>query len=460
MQVTETSIDGLRRELKIVVEAGELSKRFETKLEELKGTINLKGFRPGKVPVAYLRKVFGRHVMTEVLEQTISETSRKVLEDRRENPVDQPELVGPEEAGEIEGVLEGRGDFVYTMKYEVLPKIEPMDPATLGLVREVVDIEPAHIDEGIERLVERSIEYVSEADRAALAGDRVTIDYLGRIDGVEFEGGKADDAPIVLGEGGFIPGFEEGLTGAKPGEERLVRVTFPAEYAASHLAGKDAAFEVKVKEVARPVKPEVGDEFAKTLGVENLEKLREFVGEQIRREFSEIAREKLKRQIFDAFDKGHQVELPQSIVEREIEQMLAQAKEASEREGRPFPLAGKSEDDMKVEARPVAERRVRLGLVLGAIGERAEVEVTQEELRRALIQEARRYPGQERMVYEFFEKNRDALAQLRGPLYENKVIDAVIAQANLGERRVTREELLRMPEAPEGTPGPAVASAD
>ncbi|MEI9899051.1 MAG: trigger factor [Hyphomicrobium sp.] len=296
MQITETSSEGLKRTLQVVVPADELGKRFDSRLDEIKDRVQLKGFRKGKVPVPHLKKMYGRSLMVEVLQDTVRETSNQALADRKLRPAMQPSVTLSEDQAEIERVLTGQADLSYSMTFEVLPAIELADFSKLKLERLVADVDAAAIDEALDQLVKRSITYAPEEGRGAAMGDRVTIDFVGKIDGEAFEGGTAEDAPIVLGEGNFIPGFEDGLIGAKAGEERDVPATFPADYPVETLAGKAAAFAVKVKEVAAAVRPEVNDEFAKTLGAETVDQLKEMVKAQIAREYANVGRSKLKRQ--------------------------------------------------------------------------------------------------------------------------------------------------------------------
>lgn len=443
MQVTETSSSGLKRELKVVVGQGELSERFTSRLDEVKDQVQLKGFRKGKVPIAHIKKLYGRSVMAEVVQQAVEETSRKVVQDRNERPAHQPSIDFTEDKDEIERVLSGQGDLAYSMSFEILPSITVTDLTALKLEREVADVTDEAVDKAIADLVERSIKHEPEADRAAGKGDRLTIDFVGRIDGVEFEGGKGEDVQLVVGEGQFIPGFVEGLEGAKGGEERLVEVKFPDDYPGQEVAGKDAEFTVKVKEVAKPVRPEVNDEFAKTLGAQSLANLKELVRSRIAGEYASVARTKLKRQALDALDTAHDFALPETLVSGEFEGIWKRFSQSLEAEGKTIADGGKPEDELKAEYRRIAERRVRLGLVIGEIGDKQKLQVSQDELKRALIEQARRYPGQERFVYEYYEKNPAALVELRAPIFEDKVIDHILEQAKPAEKKVTVEELLK-----------------
>ena len=443
MQITETTSSGLKRELKVVVGQSELKERFTSRLDEVKNNIQLKGFRKGKVPVAHLKKLYGRSVMAEVVQQTVEETSRKVFEERNERPAHQPNIDFSEDKDEIERVLSGQSDLAYTMSFEILPSIAMSDLTKLQLEREVADVPDEAVQKAVDDLVERSIRYEAEADRPAGKGDRLTIDFTGRIGAEEFEGGKGEDVQLVVGEGQFIPGFVEGLEGAKAGEERLVKVKFPDDYPGKEVAGKDAEFTVQVKEVAKSVRPEVNDEFAKTLGAQSLDNLKQLVRERIAAEYASVSRMKLKRQVLDQLDKAHDFALPESLVNSEFDGIWRQFTRSLESEGKTLADAGKPEEELKADYRRIAERRVRLGLVIGEIGDKQKLQVTQEELRRALIEQARRYPGQERVVYEYYEKNPAALTELRAPIFEDKVIDYILTQATPAEKKVSVEELLK-----------------
>jgi trigger factor len=443
MQVTETQSDGLKRQLKVVVDANEIGARFAAKLDEIKNQVQLKGFRKGKVPVQHLKRVYGRSLMGEVLQQTIEEKSRAAISDRNERPAFQPQIELSEDQQEIEKVMSGQADLSFDMSFEVLPEISLIDFSELKLERLVADVEDKAIDDAINQLVERSISYETAEGRAAEESDRLTIDFVGKIDGEPFEGGAGEGVTIVIGQGGFIPGFEEGLKGAKADEERTVTATFPAEYPEKSLAGKEATFDVKVKDVAAPKRPAVDDEFAKPLGAESLANLRELVTEQIKREYEQASRAKLKRVLLDELEKRHDFALPPSLVDREFEGIWNQVSEGMKQAGKSFEDEGKTEEQAKDEYRKIAERRVRLGLVLGEVGDKAEIQVSQDEMRRALVEQARRYPGQERMVYEFYEKNPNAIAELRAPIYEEKVVDHILEQAKPVDRKVDREELFK-----------------
>jgi trigger factor len=443
MQISESSISGLKRELKVVIGQGELGERFATRLDEFKDRVQIRGFRKGKVPVAHLKKLYGRSVMAEVLQQAVEETSRKAIAERKERAAHQPNINLTEDKDELERVLAGQGDLAFTVSYEALPDIVITDLAALKLERPIAEVTEEAIDKGVANLAERATRYEAEPDRVAGTGDRLTIDFLGRIAGEEFAGGKGEDVQLIVGESRFIPGFLEGLTNAKAGEERTINATFPEDYPQAQLAGKDAVFSVKIKEVAKAIKPELGDEFAKTLGAESLAKLRELVGARIGAEYMMHTRMKLKRQILDALDTAHDFTLPETLVRTEFDAIWNQLQQGLERAKRNLADEGKDEAAMRAQYHKIAERRVRLGLLIGEIGDKAKIEVAQDELRRGLIEHARRYPGQEKHVYEYYEKNPAALLELRAPIFEDKVIDHILSHAKPIDRRVTVEELLK-----------------
>jgi trigger factor len=441
MQVTETSSEGLKRKLKVVVGVDELGERFTNHLDKIKDQVQLKGFRKGKVPISHIKKVYGRSVMNEVLEETIRETSSKAIRDRKERPALQPAINLADNAETIEKVVEGKADLAYEMSFEVLPEVNLTDFKSLKLERFVVDVDDEQIATALKEISERNQSFTPEEGRKAGEGDRVTIDFKGTIDGVEFERGSGENLSLVLGNANFIPGFEEGLKGVVKGESRDVKGIFPAEYPVAELAGKEAVFAVTVKEVEKPVTPAIDDEFAKTLGADNLEALKGLVSAQIKRELDNAARMKIKRELLDELEKSHEFELPPSLVEREFEGIWKQVNDTLTRDGKTFADEGKTEDEAKAEYQKIAERRVRLGLVVGEIGDKNKIEVTQDEMRRALMEQARRFPGQEKNVYEYFEKTPGALQELRAPIFEDKVVDFVLELAKPAEKKVSRKEL-------------------
>lgn len=442
MQVTETNAEGLKREIKVILGAGELNDRCDKRLDELKDQVELKGFRKGKVPKVHLKKLFGRRVMAEVLQEAVEESSRKALDERNERPATQPTIDLPQDESEIEGVMSGSTDLAYSMSYEIVPPIELAEFGTLELEKLVADVDAPSIDEAVADLAKRNVGYEAVEGKEAADGDKLTIDFVGKIEGEAFEGGTAEGIDLVIGQGGFIPGFEDGVIGAKAGEDRVVNVTFPEDYPVDTLKGKAAVFDVKVKEVAAAKEPDIDDEFAKSLGTESLEKLRDLISQQIGREYEQVSRMKLKRQLLDLLDERHTFELPASLVDSEFEQIWEQVTNDMNQAERSFEDEGKTEESAREEYRKIAERRVRLGLVLGEIGEKGKLEVTQDELREAMVQQARQYPGQERQVFEYFEKTPGAVAQLRAPIFEDKVVDHILEKAIVTEKKVSKDELV------------------
>ncbi|MFA5956232.1 trigger factor [Hyphomicrobium sp.] len=447
MQVTETAREGLKRTLQVVVGQAELSERFASRLDELKDRVQIKGFRRGKVPVAHLKKLYGKSLMQEVMEQTLNDTSAQAIKDRNERPAQQPKVELVDFNEELfDKIASGESDLAYNMSFEVLPPIPLADLKSLKLEKLVADVDDAALDKALANLAERNTAYDIEEGRAASEGDLVTLDFLGKIDGEAFEGGAAEGQSLTIGKKQFIPGFEEGVTGMKAGDEKVVSATFPAEYPVAALAGKTADFDVKVKGVSKPRTPAVDEDFAKGVGAESLEQLRGFISEQIKREYDQASRQKLKRELLDAIDAAHTFELPASLVDFEFNNIWTQLENNLKATNKTFADEGKTEDEARAEYRKIAERRVRLGLVIGEIGEKNNLQVSQEELRRALVEQARRYPGQEKQVYEYYEKTPGAIAELRAPIFEDKVIDYVIDEAKPTEKKVTRDELLKAVE--------------
>jgi trigger factor len=442
MQVTETVAEGLKRQLKVVVPAGELKARAETRLEDLKNKVRLNGFRPGRVPLAHVRQLYGKSVMAEVLEQAVGESSTKALEERKERPAFQPDIKLPEDQTVVEKIIEGATDLEYTMSFEILPKVDLTDLKAIELENEVAEPAEEDIQKSLGRLLEANVSYEAK-EGAAGTGDRLTIDFKGSIDGEPFPGGAGEDAYVVIGSGRFIPGFEDKLIGATAGEKREMRLTFPEDYQAAHLAGKDADFEVAVKEVAKPLEAKLDDDFAKSLGLESFEKLRDAVRSQLQKELDNASRNKLKKLLLDALDERHSFELPPSLIDAEFESVWRNATRQLEQNGGSFEAEGTTEEKAREDYRKLAERRVRLGLVLSEIGNENQIKITDEELRRAMIERARQFPGQERQVIEFYRKSPDALNELRAPVYEEKVITFVLELANVKDKKVSPAELLQ-----------------
>jgi len=445
MNVTETTAEGLRRQLKVVIGAEELERRLSARLDELKGKAKLKGFRPGHVPKEHLRKVYGRSVMAEVVQQAVADTSREALSQREERPAFQPTVGLPEDEAEIDKIFAGTSDLAYTLSFEVLPKFEMIDFSKIKLDKPVAAVSDADIDKAIDRLRDANLRYKPK-DGAAETGDRLTLDFVGKIDGEPFKGGSTEDAPIVLGSGNFIPGFEEGLAGAKAGEDREVDATFPDNYPEASLAGKTARFEVKVKEVAAPETPPLDEDFAKGLGLESVVALRETVKKRLEQDRAQASRLKLKRALLDALNEGHTFDLPPTLVDNEFNAIWHQVTSDLESSKRSFEDEGSTEDKAREEYRDIAARRVRLGLILSEVGARNQITITEDEVSRALLERVRQFPGQERKVYDYYRNNPQLLAELRAPIFEDKVVDYILELAKVTDTAVSPEELYADPD--------------
>lgn len=440
MECVETS-EGLSRMYKVSVPKADLQKRFDERIEEIRPQMNLKGFRPGKVPASHVKKMFGKDIMGEVVQALVQETSQKAIEDADVRPAGQPEM---HMESDMEKVLDGEEDLAYHMHVDVMPEFEPIDVKKLTIKRPVAEINDDEIEARLTQIAEANPKYDKRAKTAkARKDDAVVIDFLGKLDGEPFEGGAAEEHTLVLGSNSFIPGFEDQLIGVKAGDEKDVEVTFPEQYQAEHLAGKAAVFEVKVHEVRAPKTPDLDDEFAAGLGLENLDKLKELVTEQIQNEFGGASRAKAKRNLLDQLDDKHDFDLPPKMVEAEFNQIWQQLQAEMDAGRIADEDKDKSEDELKAEYRTIAERRVRLGLVLAEIGRVAEVQISEQEVQQALIQEARNFPGQERQVIEFFQKDPNAMAQLRAPIYEDKVVDHILDTAKVKEETVSKEDLMK-----------------
>ncbi|WP_306143753.1 trigger factor [Roseibium sp. MMSF_3412] len=441
MQVTETLSEGLKRELKIDIPAGDLATKLEDYMADLKSKANIKGFRPGKVPVAHLKKMYGRQAMAEILSNTIQETTQKAVEERSERPALTPEIDLPEE--EAEKIMAGDADLSFKMTYDVLPVFEIVDFAGFEIERPVVEIADEEVDTQVADIAKNNTPFDTK-DGAAEDGDRVTMSYLGKIDGEPFDGGADENGQLVLGSGQFIPGFEEQLVGLKAGDTKVVEVSFPEDYPAAHLAGKAATFDVEVKEVAAPGEVTIDDEFATGLGLESLDKLKEIVRGQIESQFGQMTRQRVKRQLLDKLDEHYSFELPEKLLDSEFEIVWRQVEDDMKRNEKTFEDEDTTEEEAKAEYRKIAERRVRLGLVLSEIGEKNDIQVTDEELQRALYDRVRQFPGQEQQVFEYYKNNQQALASLRAPIYEEKVVDFMLELAKVTDKTVTKEELEKL----------------
>ena len=445
MQVNETLNDGLARELTITVAKADMEAQLMERLEKMKGQVQINGFRQGKVPVTHLRKVYGKQAMAEIVNEFINTRSGEVLKDRGEKPAQQPQISMTEDEKEAEEILDGKKDFEFKLTYEVLPDFEVPALDKLKLERPVAEVSDKEVEEQATQIAESARSWDEKKSKAA-DKDRVTIDYLGKVDGEAFEGGEDKDAKLVLGSNMFIPGFEEQLVGTKAGDEVEVKVQFPEEYGATHLAGKDAVFEVKVSLVEKPGKLELNDETAQQLGVESAEKLFEVVREQLESRYGSFTRSKVKRQILDQLNEQTEMQLPSKMVDQEFENIWGQVTGELERNKKTFEDEDTTEEKAREEYRELAERRVRLGLVLATIGEKEEIEVSEEELQKAVYDQMRQYPGQEQQIMEYFQNNPDAVAGLRAPLYEEKVVDHIMGVADITDKTVSVEELTKEDE--------------
>ena len=444
MQITETGSEGLTREYTIVVPAGDIETRLVDRLTQLGASVSVPGFRPGKVPIGLLKKRYGDSVRGEILEKTIQDSSQNAMTERGLRPALQPKI-------EIVSFEEG-ADLEYKLAVELLPEIEPMDFSTLKLERFVATVEDPAIEESLQRLAKQRKTFEAVGDGSAAAtGDEVLIDFLGRIDGEAFEGGTGDDFSLELGSNRFIPGFEDQLIGLSAGTKSEVKVNFPDDYPAENLKGKEALFEVEVKEVRRAKEAAVDDELAKSLGLENLTTLKESVREQLGQEYRQLSRARLKRTLLDRLTDTHEFEVPVGMMDQEFEAIWTQVKDAMEQDRLDEDDKGKSEDELRAQFRPIAARRVRLGLLLSEVGRANNIAVNQEDLNRAMSEQARQFPGQENQIFEFYQKNPQAMQELQAPIFEDKVIDFIVEMADVTDRDVSIEELMKEPDDAPGT---------
>jgi trigger factor len=444
MQITETVSEGLRREYKVVVDAVDLDKRLTGKIEEIKPQLRLKGFRPGKAPVSYLKKTFGKSFMGEIVEAAVNEGSQKAVSDNALKVAFPPRV---EPVGDVQEVIDGKANLEFKVVVDLMPEFELTDVSKLEVERLTSEVTDQDVDDSLKRLAEQTRTYSLRPEgEAAEKGDAVLLDFVGRVDGEEFAGGKAEDFNLVLGSGQLIPGFEDQLVGIKAGEDRDVNVQFPADYPEESLKGKDAVFAVKVKEVKKPDELVIDEKFAQNLGVDSLGTLKERVREQLKRDYAAASRLHLKRRILDALDTQHSFALPPTMVEGEFNGIWRQVEAELQREGKKPEDEGKTEDELKKEYHDIAERRVRLGLVLARLGEQNGLTVGADEVQRAIAARARQFPGQEQQVYEYYARNPQAQAEVRAPIFEDKVVDFIAELAQVNDRKVDRETLFLDPD--------------
>ena len=455
MQITETVSEGLHREFKVFIAKQDLDAKLTGRMEEMKPRVHLKGFRPGKAPVSFLKKSFGKSVMGEIVDEAVNESSKRALEENGLKPALPPRV---ELGSDIDQVAQGNSDLEFTLAIDLMPEFEPTEITSLKVGKLVSDVTDQDVDDAVYRLSEQSRTYSPRPEgEPAEKGDAVLIDFVGRVNGEEFPGGKAEDFNLVLGSGQLVPGFEEQLVGAKAGDERDVKVTFPSDYPEPKLAAKDVVFGIKIKEVKRPDPVAIDDEFAKKLGVDSLATLRARVRDQLKQDFARASRMHLKRRILDGLDTAHSFPLPRAMVEAEFEGIWQAVQAELEREAKTGEEEGKSTDELRKEYHDIAERRVRLGLVLARIGEQNGIQVSAEEVNRAAAARARQYAMQLRMqdpssavteqqAYQMLANNPQAMAEVRAPIFEDKVIDFIAELAQVEERKVDKDILFLDPD--------------
>ena len=448
MQVTETLSEGLKREYKVVVPAAELDAKVSQRLDDLKGRVRINGFRPGKVPVAHLKRMYGRSAMAEVIEATVRDANNQIVSERGFKLAADPKVTLPTEESAITQLIDGKSDLNYTMALEIVPPITLGDFKTIKLTKLTADVAETEVEEGIKNIADQNRPYTPRPQgEKATKDDRITISFAGTIDGKPFEGGTGDDAVVLIGSNTFIPGFEDQLIGVTTGETRALKVTFPAHYMKEDLAGKDAEFVVTAKSVEAPGTVTIDDEFAKVLGLESLEKLRDAVKDRITREHASMSRQKIKRALLDELDKMHKFDPPPTLVEEEFDRVWKSVLQELENERKTFADENTTEEKAKAEYRAIAERRVRLGLVLAEIGEKNNITVTDDELSRAVMDRARQFAGQEQRVWDYYRQNPQAIAALRAPIFEEKVVDFLLELASVKDSKVSREELYKDDES-------------
>ncbi len=449
LQVKETKSEGLRREYKIAIPAKEIEARIGDRLGDIARTAHLPGFRPGKAPLAVLKKKYGEAVRGEVLERAVSDTTRQAMADRGIRPVTQPSV-------EVTAFGEGK-DLEYTLALDIMPEIKPMDFSTIALERMVVAVDEAKVTEALNRIAgSRKTTKPAPAGHVAAKGDVVVIDFVGRVGGEEFPGGKAEGYSLELGTGSFVPGFEEQLIGAKAGAEQTVKIVFPQDYGAAELAGKNAEFTVTVKDVQTAEAAAIDDELARAVGLADLETLKARIREEQGREYKEISRMRLKRALLDVLHDEHDFDVPEILVENEFQAIWSQFEERRKQEAqgkgdgdttaKTDAEKNKSDDEHKEDFRAIAERRVQLGLLLAEIGRINNIQVGQDDINRAMVQQAQRFPGQEQAIVEYFRKTPEAMQGLMGPILEEKAVDFILEMAKIKDKIVSVEDLLKADE--------------
>ncbi len=447
MQTTETLSQGLKRQYQVVLSAAELASKLDAQLAGMKDKVRINGFRPGKVPPGHLKRLYGKQIMSDVVQEAVNEAHQQIVTENKLRLAGQAKIDIGEDRAEMEKVLEAKGDLKFSVSFEILPNFEVGSFDDIELERLTAEVPDEEVQQSIDQLVERNRTFQPREEGAASqSGDKLTIDFVGKIGDEAFEGGTAEGVDLVLGSGQFIPGFETQLEGAKAGDERTVNVTFPADYQAEKLAGQDAVFAVKVTAVAEPVAAVVDEAFAKNFGFDSVEKLREAVHDRVKADYDKASREKLKRALLDALDKKFDFELPQEMVEQEFAGIWQQVEAEQKSTGKSFADEDTTEEEQRAEYRRIAERRVRLGLVVAEVGEKAGVKVADDEVSRAIMERARQFPGQEKLFWDYYQKNPQALAEIRAPIYEEKVVDHIVGLAKVTDKTVSKEELFKVEE--------------
>ncbi len=443
MQLTETHSEGLTRVFHVVVPRAELQQALDAKIEEVRPKVKINGFRPGKVPASHLRKIYGLSMLREIIDGEVDSATKQALQDGKLRVASQPDL---KVSSNMEKVIALQEDLAFDLNVELIPDFEPVDPATLSVEKLVAPVTDTQVDSAVEELA-KSQRTFNEKDGAATDGDALTIDFLGKIDGEPFDGGAAEKATVVIGSNQFIPGFEEGMIGLKKGDTKTVDAKFPDAYQVENLKGKAATFDVIVHEVRAPAETVVDDAFAEKLGMASLQAVRDALKGRIESEHTAQSRTRAKRALFDRLEAAHDFPLPPQMVEQEFAQIWRQIEADKAAGNLEAEDAAKSEDDLKAEYRKIAERRVKLGLVLAEIGRRSNIDVTSDEVNKAVIDQVRQYPGQERQVFEIYQKNPQLLAQLRAPIFEEKTVDYILELAKVTTTTVDRETLFKEEDA-------------
>jgi trigger factor len=451
MQVTETRTEGFHREFEIVLPKGDLAAKVDARLGEMKQRAQIRGFRPGKVPVDYLKRLYGRDAMLDVINSAVNEATSQLITERGLKLATEPKVTLSEEEGVVEKVIKGESDLSYKVALEVVPPIQLGDFKTLKLERLTAEVTDAEVDEALKRVAEANRPYSAKPEGGkAENGDRATISFVGKINGEPFQGGTGEDVVVQIGSGTFIPGFESQLVGMAVGEKRTLNVTFPADYGNEKLAGQPAEFDVEVKAIETPKDVAMDDAFATSLGMKSLDDLKNAVRDRISKEHGAVSRRRIKRELLDQLDAMHKFEPPPTLIDKEFDQIWKTVLSDLQASNRTFADEGTTEEAAKADYRGIAERRVRLGLVLAEVGDKNKINVTDEELAKAAMESARQFPGREQQVWQYYRDNPQALATLRAPIFEEKVIDFLVELASVTEKKVSREELYKDEAGEEG----------